>query len=170
MEREEIMGNLRSKKIGVKHFGRTIDVTDPCHNKDVWCRLNDVKIKEGDYTCRIWRERVVYEWDGKERVSHVVRIIGIYFNDVVPRRDRMEYIGEIGVDAGLAGFFENKPDYTEQEWKAFCDFVYPKGKEYKEAWIRPEGFFSVSGDGDGCYPVLAAKGKDGEVVALEIHF
>jgi hypothetical protein len=76
----------------------------------------------------------------------------------------MEEIGEIGVDAGLAGFFNDKPDYTDDEWSEFCDSI-----RNGNAWIRDEGFFSSSGYGDGCYPVNACR-INGEIVALEIRF
>ena len=34
-------------------FHGSVDITDPCYNRDVWCRMTDVKIRNGVYTC-IW--------------------------------------------------------------------------------------------------------------------
>ena len=76
----------------------------------------------------------------------------------------MEEIGSIGVDAGLAGFFMNKPDYTDEQWTEFCESI-----REGDAWIKDEGFFSSSGNGDGCYGVYAYK-QNGEITALEIRF
>ena len=39
----------------MKHFGPYVDITDPGYDKDTWCRMNDIKIVEGDYTCIIWK-------------------------------------------------------------------------------------------------------------------
>ena len=47
---------MTKRIIGVREFGDTIDVTDPCYDDDVWCRLNDVKIVPGTYRCVIWED------------------------------------------------------------------------------------------------------------------
>ena len=82
----------------------------------------------------------------------------------IPPQRNMEQIGTIGVDAGLAGFFRNKPDYNDEEWANFCTMI-SKGS----VWLTDEGFYSHSGYGDGVYNVYA--NEDGnEAVALEIRF
>lgn len=90
--------------------------------------------------------------------------IGIYRNGDIPRQKDMEEIGSIGVDAGLAGFFHNKPDYSDEEWGRFCDRVHNG-----DAWLTEDGFYSSSGYGDGCYGVYAYK-QDGAITALELRF
>lgn len=40
---------MRRKQIGVMDFHGSVDITDPCYEKDIWCRMNDVKIKAGTY-------------------------------------------------------------------------------------------------------------------------
>ena len=70
----------------------------------------------------------------------MIGIIGIYLDGVIPCQKEMKKIGDIGVDAGLAGFFHNKPDYTDDEWAAFCDRV-----RHGDAWLIKEGFYSSSG-------------------------
>lgn len=42
---------MRRKKIGTMDFHGIVDITDPCYNRDVWCRMTDVKIRNGVYTC-----------------------------------------------------------------------------------------------------------------------
>lgn len=156
---------MRRKIIGVKNFHGSVDITDPCYNKDVWCRKDNVKIKEGEYTCMVWYHTDKGKHsDGTPYSYKLVGIIGIYLDGNIPRSKEMEEIGSIGVDAGLAGFFHDKPDYSDEAWSAFCDRI-----AHGDAWLTDEGFYSSSGYGDGGYGVFAHK-QDGEIVALEIRF
>lgn len=155
---------MRRKKIGVMDFHGSVDITDPCYNKDVWCRMNNVKIKDGNYDCLVWYHTDKGEYDGKPYCYKVVGIIGIYLDGIIPAQKSMKEIGSIGVDAGLAGFFHNKPDYDDAAWKGFCDRIHNG-----DAWMTEDGFYSFSGYGDGGYGVYAAE-QNGEVVGLEIRF
>lgn len=107
---------------------------------------------------------VPYVYNGEPYCYDVIGIIGIYLDGVIPCQKEMKEIGSIGVDAGLAGFFHNKPDYTDDEWAAFCDRV-----RHGDAWLIKEGFYSSSGYGDGCYGVYAYE-QGGEITAIEIRF
>lgn len=124
----------------------------------------NAEVKSGTYDCRVWRQTERYEYEGEKREYQIVGIIGIYLDGVIPQQKQMVEIGSIGVDAGLAGFFMNKPDYTDEQWTELCEAT-----RNGDAWIKDEGFFSSSGDGDGCYPVYAYK-QNGEITALEIRF
>jgi hypothetical protein len=154
---------MRRKKIGTKHFEGIVDITDPCYDRDVWCRMT-AEVKAGEYECHIWRQTKKCNYDGREYKDVRVGVIGIYLDGIIPAARVMEEIGEIGVDAGLAGFFMNKPDYNDEEWDDLCNSIHDG-----DAWIRDDGFFSSSGYGDGCYGVYAYK-IDNEIVALEIRF
>lgn len=154
---------MRRKQIGTKYFGGVVDITDPCYHKNVWCRMT-AEVKAGEYACHIWRQTEKYYYNGVVRKDTRVGVIGIYLDGIIPPQRSMVRIGSIGVDAGLAGFFMNKPDYNIYEWREFCDSI-----RNGDAWIKEEGFFSSSGYGDGCYDVYASKVKD-EIVALEIRF
>ena len=157
---------LEPHLVGQKDFQGVVDVTDPCYDKDVWCRINGVQIKPGIYNCVAWTGK---DDDWGRRCW----IAGIYhadetrpFNQFFKKNNEsVEEIGEIGVDAGLAGFFHDKPDYNDEEWSRFCDDIFNG-----DAWIKDEGFFTSSGCGDGGYSVLAEKNNDGEIIAMEIHF
>lgn len=155
---------MERKEIGLKHFGPRIDITDPCYHRDVWCRLNDIEIKEGDYRCVVYTVPYSYDFHGETVSFPVVNKIGIYLGDDSECQCGC-FLGEIGVDAGLAGFFNNKPDYNYEEWQAFCDAI--DGKQYL---INGEGFFSSSGHGDGSYPVFCHKDENEEIDAVEILF
>ena len=149
--------------IGKKVFGEKIDITDPCYHRNVWCRLNDVKIVPGEYECYI--EILDNEATGGfgERVSCIGIRNTAYTVD--PYTLVYEHLDSIGVDSGLAGFFNNKQDYTDSEWHDLCKCF----DTMEQAWIRDDGFFSRSGNGDGDYDVFAAR-KGGRIVALFIEF
>lgn len=155
---------MRRKKIGVMDFHGSVDITDPSYDRDTWCRMNDVKIKKGDYTCVVWYHTDKGNYDGKPYCYKQVGIIGIYLNGVIPVQKAMKEIGSIGVDAGLAGFFHDKPDYDDDAWQEFCNRI-----RDGDVWMTEDGFYSSSGYGDGCYGVYAAVQNE-EIVALEIRF
>lgn len=154
---------MRRKLIGRKEFSGTVTVTDPCYEKGAWCTL-DANVRKGLYDCYVWRDYDKFEINGEEFDDVNVGVIGIYLDGIIPSQKSMKLLGSIGVDAGLAGFFMNKPDYTDDEWDDFCDSI-----RNGDAWIKSEGFFSSSGYGDGCYNVYGII-DDGEAVALEIRF
>lgn len=155
---------MRRKKIGVKDFYGSVDITDPCYDRDVWCRMDDVKIKTGIYTCMVWYQTDKGKYKGMPYCDKRVGIIGIYLDGEIPRQKEMEEIGVIGVDAGLAGFFHNKPDYDDEAWGCFCGKI-----TQGDAWLDDAGFYSASGYGDGCYSVFAYR-ENGEITSLEIRF
>ena len=156
---------LTSCEIGEIILGETVDITDPGYDRDVWCRMNDVKVVPGTYTCKKYTHTSRYTVDGKRISDTRVFISGIYLKDHRLKMEDFEEIGEIGVDAGLAGYFPCKKDYSEEEWSSFCDRIY-KGN----AWLIDDGFCTSSGYGDGCYPVYAIKDETGRATALEIRF
>lgn len=163
------MGNYKKIIIGKKHFEGTVDITDPCYDKDVWCRTN-AEVVSGEYTCAVWLDHISTSFHDEKVEFDQVAVIGIYFGGVVPNWKQMELIGEIGVDAGLAGFFTDKQDFSDQEWREFCDYL---DKEKADAYLSDKyrGFFSSSGGGDGSYPVFGRKDKKtGKYTALEIRF
>ena len=141
------------RKAGIIELGNEVDITDPCYDKTVWCRTTQ-KCVPGEYhgyintkNCGVWGERV--------------SSICIYKdNKRVPLKD-MEIIADIGVDAGLAGFFNNKPDFNDEEWNDLCNQI-SKG----DSWNLYNGVFAHSGYGDGSYPVYANK----ERTAFAIKF
>lgn len=163
MERNE----LRKRVVGSMTIGDSVDITDPCYNRDVWCRINDVSVTPGNYTCVIWRQAESYNWNGEKReFESVIRCIGIYLDGVIPDQDKMFCIGEIGVDAGLAGFFPEKPDFSDDEWAELCQLI--TNADYH---LNPDlGFFSESGEGDGTYEVYAGHDEAMHITGLEIRF
>lgn len=141
------------KHIGRFTLGNKVDITDPCYDKDVWCRMT-VECQPGEYT---GIANVIDEGDWGERVAQL-----FIFKDGIETDDFVK-IGEIGVDAGLAGFFNNKQDFSDEEWYELCD----KTRE-GEAWQMYDGIFCQSGYGDGSYDVYA--NKDGSAFMIEFIY
>ena len=159
------------KKTGTINFkSGYVDITDPCYDADVWCRLR-AELPAGEYKyevdiddCGDWGQRVTS--------------IRIQRSDWKGHRTT-KLIGHIGVDAGLAGFFDGKPDYDDNQWVyEVCDsFLFkqpPRTKVYEahcDNAMRCEGVFSSSGYGDGEYPVYQITRDDtGMVVGYKIKF
>lgn len=63
--------NLRKKLVGKRVYGTRVDITDPCYDSDTWCRINNVKIKAGEYTCRVWTEKI--NMNGREKHTNTPR-------------------------------------------------------------------------------------------------
>ena len=95
--------------------------------------------------------------------------------------------GLISVDAGLAGYFVNKPTFSEENhWLNFCDYTYKKKNHPNniydtclvnncELFKTPEekawnGFWTGSGIGDGLYPVYKLKNSEGQIIGLKLNF
>ena len=145
-----------------------VDITDPCYDKDVWCKMSGVDVKPGKYAC-FYTTADAGEW-GKRIAT--ITIVHEDFADAFTE-DELGYneIGDIGVDAGLAGFFPDKPDFSDDEWSKLCDWM-DEVSDYPSCCFKEGlGFWTSSGYGDGGYPVYAAKTTDtDETYALQIDF
>lgn len=133
--------------VGKIELGNKVDITDPCYDKGTWCRMT-VDCEPGEYKGYV--EKVD---EGKLGIS--IASVSIFKGDKIWSIEEMECIGSIGVDAGLAGFFNNKPDFNDVEWSNFCDQI-RNGSE----WNLYNGIFSSSGYGDGTYCVYASKERN----------
>lgn len=149
--------NRKFEKVSVVDFHGSVDITDPCYDRDVWCRMNDVKIKNGEYSCMV-------SYKSSKVFGERVESIGIFLNEIIPKKESMKKIDIIGVDSGMAGFFHNKPDYSDDEWVNWVNQLHGD-----QTWMVDGGFCSASGYGDGVYSVYAYE-EDGEITALEIRF
>lgn len=188
----------------------TIDVTDPCYDKDVWCRINDLCIEKGNYQCLValgsknqdidkmksdyekWANEYYKTFEEykdeviKDATNRIFRII-MYLNDaknpIDLSKEKWEPIGDIGVDAGLAGFIWNQSIYNpsdDKSWDSLIKRIYEDEADNYTTddnetiphmfHIWPEyGFFSSSGYGDGVYDVSVIK-RDDKIIALKIDF
>ena len=148
---------MKTNHYGEMYFGKVIDVTDPCYDRDDWGRTS-VDVVPGTYDCYATHTETgrVAEIFIKRKDSHSVRT-------------RM--IDTIGVDAGLAGFFNNKKDYTNSDWDELCHKISDLDDvDGSYTYFLNDGFFSSSGWGDGEYAVFANYDENGEIVGLKIEF
>lgn len=153
-----------------------VDITDPGYDRDVWCRMNNVEVMPGTWNCyaytgdhpsfgrRVWIAQIVIA-DGP---------YDEFAEDRIHSGKSWRTIGEIGVDAGLAGFFSHKPDFGCEEWHRLCDMMSGIRKEtdkgvYMKKFDTGDGFWTDSGIGDGGYSVHAIR-FNRKIVALEIRF
>lgn len=145
-----------------------ISVTDPCYDSDTWCRLDNIKVIPGTYKCisYVVPKEGSGQWDAGRTMIAQICLEGHNSPQQNAKRKRL---GSIGVDAGLAGFYQNKPDYTNEEWSNFCDSFYDSKGNDKGYLITEHGFCTSSGYGDGEYDVYAYECKDG-IYCVEIEF
>lgn len=157
---------MKSECIGTMTLGNTVDITDPSYDKRVSCRMT-TECVPGEYVGHI----IVYnrhdEWG--ERVSSIIISKDDKANEIGV--DSMKKIGSIGVDVGLAGFFNNKPDFTENKWYDFLRESGVRGKDGRNDYSKrcydcEYGLFSESGYGDGVYDVYAFPEKDGFMISF----
>lgn len=158
-----------------------LDVTDPCYDKDVWCRIR-VPITPGTYNYEV---RVVWEGDWGKRVKAIRLTKEEAGFTKITYGKQME--GEVGVDSGTAGFFENKPDYDsdrndpneQTEWAAIFDLQTKGDADENYPWIteghkdnaaKCESIFTSSGYGDGGYFVKELLDKDKNWCGYELRF
>ena len=143
---------MKEKVYGTIKINSTIDITDPCYDEDVWCRINRFPIDPGEYECYTLtaNDKETHGW-GKRIAKIGLRIPGSAANNY-------ELKGVIGVDAGMAGFF------TCDNLKVFEDEILTDN-QIKDVYIGEEYFCSRSGYGDGSYDVYVGyqNGKEVEV-------
>ncbi len=162
------------KHIGMISVGNTIDIADPGMDRGTYPTL---PVVSGEYFCKVyiggnkpdrtvWITQIVNkEHFGKGKLG--VQEISVDEN--------WERVATVNVYCGLAGFFNNKPDFPEKTWKAMCDKYAESNhsihmlKYFEKDKLGDYGFFASSGLGDGEYPVYAIK-RYGKIVALEIRF
>lgn len=165
----------------------SVDITDPCYDNSTWCAVFDKKVKMGDYVGFITvvnyphlikiedeAEATIYKGkvgEVKKMDDERIMSLKIVHKDYLDANKRWQLINvSIGVDAGLCGFYNHKPDFeADDAWNEFCDSLQHFGDTCCTCDIKPYGITVSSGFGDGCYRLYAQKDK-GEIVALELRF
>lgn len=159
---------LEKENVGSIWLQSPVCLTDPSYDEDVWCRINGIPVVPGEYQCIAWVS-------DHARWGRRVARLGVYLNGAIPNPREFEKIpGEVGVDSGLAGVYDRKPDFTREEWIEFCD---SNDRSKELAWIHNgefdtnlNGFTTSSGFGDGGYTAYRKVNREGEATAIEILF
>ena len=145
--------------VGKLYIKDKVDITDPCYEKNVWCRINDIHVKPGYYDCWVTMLDPL-ETNGW---GHRVKSIKIEMPDECLKEKTVKMIGDVGVDSGMAGFFIDKPDCIDDLYEK----IDRKNKSY---WLWEDSFFSNAGYGDGLYSVDATYNDRGECIGLSITY
>ena len=151
-----------------------IAITDPCYNKSVWCRINDVPIMPGLYRCVYAMISSQEDGINIKSIAQTMIVRDDYLTahpDIIflLQLEDWEYVGEIGVDSGMAGFFQDKPNFSNAEWSDFCNSIDWKKNAHLENSGKPNGWrgFWTGTNSDGGYPVYGIQ-ENGRYVALAI--
>ena len=155
-----------------------VDVTDPCYNSNI--RVS--------YPCEPGKYETYHtlsdegEWGNRVASCAIVHedYLEDFFDDPseMDAEDFIECANQngynlkeavIGVDAGMAGFFDNKPDFDDSEWLRVCDEV-KEGKVFHLSFDERDSFFTESGYGDGGYIACSLFNNDDKFVAGIIEF
>ena len=145
-----------------------ITATDPCYDKNTWCIVEIKNVLAGNWKAYIKNSNDT-SWG--DRISELVLVNESYNIDDIDCFEEME--GEAGVDAGLCGFFEDKPNYDNNTWGKLCDEYFFKGKfgiASLDTDFKCVGVWSESGYGDGGYPVYTASDRSGYVYAMKVVY
>ena len=148
--------NLEEFYVGELRLDGKVDITDPCYDRGGWYLVTK-ECQPGYY------KGYAYMSDEGEWGKRVARL-SIFKDDKKTELKKMKFIDSIGVDAGLAGFFRDKPDYPGNKWN---DFLVESGvfktkdeaDHSRKTYAIDYGIFSESGFGDGEYAVYANKSK-----------
>lgn len=139
---------------GTIDFPDNIDISDPSYDEDVWCRINRFPIPEGTYECYTLKA------SNKETHGFGNRIARIGIR--TDKADHYERKGMIGVDSGMAGFYncDNMLIYED---------ILNNAEPEDSVFLYEDAFVSESGYGDGGYDIYVGY-KDGKIVDVYIEF
>lgn len=149
----------KSITIGTYEFNSgSIDVSDPGYARSVWCRHTAHPIKPGKYVGAV----LVNQKHGGHMALAICH--EDFACDNIFELDYENWEFEIGSDSGLVGFFQNKPDFSKNEWKAYCDNYFNTSNK----GIIDCGIWAHTFDGDGSFDVFSKRDKDNQIVAMMI--
>lgn len=150
---------------GKIHLGERVDFTDPCYDKDVWCRMTVDGFLPGTYNCY-----ASYNDEGRVAESWIIH----EKCDIGPGRGQVMLAESVvlagcGVDAGLFGYFDDKPDFDDAQWYALCNNLQEINVVNGDFDGR-DGFYTESGYGDGVYCPVLWKNKEGRIIGACTNF
>ena len=157
---------MAKKEYGVTVFHNQVDITDPPYDRNVWCRKT-VNTVPGTYHCYAAK-------NSEGRVASCEIIL----DGIEVKEGMWEEVCSVGVDTGLAGFFDGKPDFPDKDWRKFYNRISQISNSASEEndgvyltdFAGCNSFFTSSGWGDGSYPVYGVRDVNGNYVALRILF
>lgn len=160
------------KFIGEIEIENGIKVSDPCYDADTWCTLNidESKIAKGKYNCYVKYSKT--KWGN--RIGKI-----LIMAENAPLKGLPNFpIGNVGVDAGVCGFFDSSyfketriNNEVKENWY-HQNVIHPMESSPNFFICDGKGVYSASGYGDGAYDVYARISKNNNNLydALMIRF
>jgi len=150
-------------------------VSDPCYDRDVWCKGIIEDVRNGEYKAKIicsdntggWGKRCFY------LIAHLDSFPYPFHDNPLWEKESFE----VGVDSGQAGIYDEaeykggEDDYGDGGWyDQNCNLTSDiENKTLRLGGVLSGGVVSSSGCGDGGYDCYTIK-KDGQVVAIMIDY
>lgn len=153
--------------LGTIRFGTRVRVSDPCYNMDTWCAGTLDNVLPGKYLCAVEIART-----GK-RGGFVSSLQVRHANHPEASPDEPVTGFEAGVDSGQLGFFDEEyfaENTGQKDWKNWYGEVYKITSHNMAGTLAGCSCVSLTGHGDGCYPVYVARNGNGEIVAIKAVF
>ena len=143
-----------------------VHITDPGYDNDLWCNATINNFKKGLY------EIYTYHKD------NCVARIKLLHRDMKHLDKITDYnitLDCIGVDAGLCGFFINKPNYNHDEWASICDYLNMFESPIQtcvtvDTPFKCTGAVCSSGYGDGLYRASLKVDASSKFYCCEVKF
>jgi hypothetical protein len=163
--------DLKTVPLGAFEVDEKLVVSDPCYDRDTWCAIFGIECVPGT-----WHGQTL---EGMSLYGHRSWELLAFHETVTDDSVEWEKFGDIGVDSGQAGIFNDavypKGDTGEYgDLKTFygraCDATMDEENPIKRAGVLPEGVVSSAGYGDGSYEVFVKKNGDGLVNACRVVF
>ncbi len=153
------------KQIGKVNFTKGhVTITDPCYDKGTWCAAEVDNVFKGEWEASI-DMKDCGDW-GNRVAKLILKAVG----QTAIKYQKLS--ADIGVDAGVCGVFEDKPDYGDGAWGSVCDELGYKnyGLATPTNNFHCEGAWSSSGYGDGSYEATIGINENAEVVEITIDY
>lgn len=156
------------KQIGkVKFTKGHVTITDPSYDKDIGCTAEVDNVFKGE-----WEASVEMKNCGRRWGDRVTRLILKVPGQEIVKSTRLS--NDIGVDSGTCGVFEDKPDYSGDDWMIVADSLDLNHNDYGLASeldaFHCNGAWSVSGYGDGSYTAVIGINENAEVVQIIVEY
>lgn len=158
-------------ELGLIKLNDKVYVSDPCYEVGTWCQTLLDNVLPGNYRCFItkadlqeWGDRVSELWITHEEYQSIPE----------------EYIGNIGVDAGMAGIYDkeyfetfNTDKHSNPKHGPWYDKVFTTlvmSEDIEGSVMDDKCVVSFSGIGDGSYPVYITRNEEEKIISIGIRF
>lgn len=160
------MENLKIKHYGTIELGSEVRVSDPCYGTETWCNRFLDNVSEG-----IWDCYAIVNKNG--RVAFLTTVKDGYRFALADD----EFVGYVGVDAGVMGVFDEGYFQKTRDDKHADDKWYNENVCADHCWNNAgwmcdggQGFITSSGDGDGSYSLEVDYNDDGDIIRITVDF